>query len=424
MQHDVIEVVLKSGAKGLLLNVPSASAVGFLFNFRAGDRYVSSRNKTETAHLMEHMVLGANQHIRSARGFTAELQKNGAYANASTGRVQMTYDALCPVFEWERVFGLLQDAITAPLFTEEEFIAESGNVKEEFRDHMNNHSRALWQRLDQVCGCIVPTDQERFKLMKNVTLRNVRDHYKRTHTSKNMRFIIAGPIGSKMAEIKSRLESWDLPKGEYLPWREDEMTAIKPLFVKRKGVKNIFYNFQWIFPYKMDTKQQDILDCANHILAGTLFSRILGEARERGLAYHLWADQYTQNKYSVSEYGGQVSADNAQSLMEIASRHIKEIASGKLSDEEVRAAHDYGLGKIQMGYQTVGSIMRYYADDYFFHGSIEPFKNLTSRINAVTKNDVVEIINSMINSGHFGFAALSEGPSDIASQMAQPFDLY
>lgn len=420
MQHNVTELILKNGMRGLLLDVPYASAVGFLFNFRAGDRYSVSKEKTEAAHLMEHLVLGANQKIRSARAFNAELQKNGAYANATTGRVFMTYDALCPVFEWERVFELLEDAITRPLFKEEEYTAEWGNVEEEFRGYLNNHSRALWQRLDQASGGTIPNDRERLSLMKNVSLRDVKYHYDKTHTSDNMQFIIAGPLKGKKNQIKAKLEAWELRRGNALEWREDVLDACPPLYVNRKGVDNVFYNFQWILPKHLSNHEVNVLACANHILAGTLFSRILGDARERGLAYHLWSDQYTQANFAASEFGGQVSPTNAVALMEIAAHHIKTLGSGKLKAKEVNEAHDYSLGKIQMGYQTVSSIMRYYSDNYFFDGSIEDFNELSNRVRAVNKTELVSMIRYMLDEGKFGFGGLSDDRKDLIANMSDP----
>lgn len=421
MQHTAHELVLENGMKGLLLDVPHASAVGFLFNFRAGDRYTVSREKTEAAHIMEHMVLGANQKIRTARAFNAELQKNGAYANATTGRVHMTYDALCPVFEWERVFGLLEDAITEPLFKEEEFASEWGNVQEEFRSYLNNHASALWQRLDQACGGTIPNDRERLGLMKNVHLRDVRYHYDKTHTSDNMRFMIAGPLKGQKDLIVKRLENWKLPRGSTLEWREDTPQPAAPLYVNRKGVGNVFYNMQWVMPKRLSMHETDVLECANHILAGTLFSRILGEARERGLAYHMWADQYAQAAFSVSEIGGEVSPSNAVALMEVAASQIKKIAKGGLTNKEVAEAHDYNLGKVQMGYQTVSSMMHYYSDSYFFDDTVESFSKLNERIKSVTKKEIVEIIRYMLECGDYGFAALSDQQSELTHRMAAPF---
>ena len=62
MKHIVTEVKLRNGAKGLLIHIPDASVMSFEFNFRAGE-YLVDPEKWETPHLMEHMLLGANERL-------------------------------------------------------------------------------------------------------------------------------------------------------------------------------------------------------------------------------------------------------------------------------------------------------------------------------------------------------------------------
>ena len=115
MRHTINEIILKNGAKGLLIHIPNASVMTFDINFRAGE-YLVDPNKWEVPHLMEHVLLGAKELIPRSRDFQAELEKNGAYSNAATGVYDITYEAECADFEWDRVLGLLLIAITKPLF--------------------------------------------------------------------------------------------------------------------------------------------------------------------------------------------------------------------------------------------------------------------------------------------------------------------
>ena len=103
------------GAKGLLIIVPDASVTSFDFNFRAGD-YLAPIDKWDTAHIMEHMVLGANKRYASSSEFSKVFEQNGAYSNASTGTYHMSYIAECADFETERILDLLCLSIEAPAF--------------------------------------------------------------------------------------------------------------------------------------------------------------------------------------------------------------------------------------------------------------------------------------------------------------------
>src|SRR4051812_39200772 len=205
----------------------------FDINFRAGE-YLVRPEKWEVPHLMEHVLLGANELHPRARDFQAELEKNGAYSNATTGVYDITYEAECADFEWDRVLSLLLIAISKPLFLDEEFKAEFGNVQEEMAARSNNHFRRLSLEMRRALGLIAKTDAERLEIMDNVTVDDVRQHYQRTHFAPNMRFVIAGKLTpSRRQALKILLENIDLPhSGERfdLP-HERPKRILKPVYV-------------------------------------------------------------------------------------------------------------------------------------------------------------------------------------------------
>ena len=212
MKHSVKEIVLNNGARGLLINVPGATVMDYEINFRAGE-YLVPREKWEVPHLMEHVVLGANEKYRKARLFQAEFEKNGAYTNAHTSVVSVGYEAECADFEWARILDMLLLSISKPLFLREEFKSEFGNVKDELVARSNNHFRTLAILMNEAQGLLAMTDRERLKQMKNVRRKNLIEHYERTHTTRNMRFIIAGELKGREAKIRKALESVPLPQG-------------------------------------------------------------------------------------------------------------------------------------------------------------------------------------------------------------------
>src|SRR5688572_22270146 len=241
MKHSVEEVVLTNSSRGLLIHIPNATVMSYDFEFRAGHQYVADKKIFETPHIMEHMVLGANKKYQDARKFNAELEKNGAYSNASTSTVSLKYVADCADFEWDRILELLRLAITEPLFLDSEFKAEYGNVKEEMTGYLNNHGRVLWQRIGKASGEDWLNDDERLKTMSNVKLKDIKEHYARTHTSDNLRFVIAGNLkADRRQQIIDMLEGWKLSRGERFAKKHDELVgAQEPIHILRKDVENV-----------------------------------------------------------------------------------------------------------------------------------------------------------------------------------------
>src|SRR5690606_2572474 len=105
-------------------------------------------------------------------------------------------------------------AITKPKFNQFELRAEKGNVKSELTGYLNNHNRVLWPKIQQLLGEDIYTYWQRIQTIANVKLKDIIEHHTRTHTTDNMRFVIAGKLRGRKTAILANLESWDLPRGE------------------------------------------------------------------------------------------------------------------------------------------------------------------------------------------------------------------
>lgn len=419
MKHTVHEVSLKNGARGLFINVPDASVMTFEYNFRAGE-YLVEREKWEAPHLMEHVLLGANELLPKARVFQAEFEKNGAYSNASTGTYDITYESECADFEWDRIADLLITAITKPLFLEEEFEAEFGNVREELTGRSNNHFRHLSLALREAYGFKVLTDQERLRLMDNVKINDIRSHYHSTHTTQNLRFVIAGKLPTDRRKIlQSLLEDIELPTGETrleLP-HEQPKTLAQPLYIHNDSVENLYFYMDSFMRRRMDEPEIDALSLINMMLTETLYSRILGTARERGLVYGM-SSGYGQTKdCSNWWFGAQVMPKNAPALFDIMLKELHSVFEGKIAMDDVVSAKQYALGRYQRSGQTVGGTASGYSGRYFFDEVIEDYYQVPERIEAVSKDRIIDIARAMFAENIWGVGALGSSGEAFIEQL-------
>ncbi len=419
MKHTLNQLKLKTGPEGLIINVPDASVMTFEISFRAGE-YLVDENKFETPHLMEHLLLGANEFIPKARSFQAEFEKNGAYNNASTNAYDITYEAECADFEWERILHLLLVSISKPLFLEDEFSAESGNVKEELHSRSNNHFRHLSLALREKYGYVAKTDLERIKLMKNVKLEDIWAHYKSTHTLSNMRFVIAGKITPQRQNIiKALIESLDLPKGEGRPKLPLEIPKkiTSPLYIHNASVDTIHFYIDSFLKRKLTDREADALDLANTMLTETLYSKILGTARERGLVYGM-NSAYNQSRISSNWwFGAQVMPENAKPLFDIIINELSKIFNGELANNDVTEAKQYSLGRFQRSAQTVGGIMSGYSNRYFFDEVIEDYYEVPNRIKNIEKETIIKVARAMFEENIWGIGILGNKGEDFANEL-------
>jgi len=417
MKHIVEEVVLKNGAKGLLVHVSDATVLDVYLNFRAGE-YLVERDKWEAPHLMEHVLLGANDIYPRARDFQAIVEQNGAYSNASTDVYDIIYETECADFEWERIFKLLVLAIEHPLFLQEEFDAEFGNVREELSARANNHYRQLGANTRKAYGLVAETDRERLELMQNVKLEDVREHYRRTHTTDNMRFVVAGNIGKRKGSIIQMLENIDLPRGERFAMPDEVVRPPKkPVCIPNDTVDTIYFYIDTFMNRRLEEHEVDALGLVNAILTETLYSKILGTARERGLVYGMNSG-YQQIKLSSNLwFGSQVSVTNAPALFDIVTEQLSNLFRGELAEADIAAAQAYSLGRYQRSAQTVAATAAGYTGRYFFDEFIDDYYEIPERIKAVTKQSIVDITRAMFSDGVGGLGVYGKVTPEVAAKM-------
>jgi len=419
MKHSVEEVVLENGMRGLLIDVPEATVMNFRFNLRAGD-YFAPPDQVEAAHLMEHMVLGSNERIRNARKFSAEFQKNGAYNNAITTYVSMDYVAECADFEWERILDLLLLSMSKPYFNQEEFEAEFGNVKEELTGYLNSHNRLLHDELAKQFDASgrYKTDTEHLATLDAVDIAAVKNHYKKTHHSDNIRFVIAGRMQGRRKRVEQLLSEADFGRGERFAYPTASVKGLdKAFYIDRQEFNNMLFGLRTFKLRRLSDDEQDALSMVDTMLTDTLHSLILGEAREKGLAYSIWSAFDPGSNDTSWDFGAQVTKENIEPLLDIVMRQIKRIQSGDIDKGDIEMAKQYRLGTFQMGSQTVGSFVRRYGGRYFFDGTIDDYSTIPDRIKSVNKTRMVDAVRTMFEDATWGIGILSNGQQEYADTL-------
>jgi predicted Zn-dependent peptidase len=412
LKHTVEEVKLPSGARGLLIDIPGATVMSFQFQFRAGNRYVRSKDIYETAHVMEHMAFGANAQFKSEHEYEAEFTKNGAYHNAYTSDLSMVYVADCADFEWERILALQRVAICQPKFNQDELEAEKGNVKSELTGYLNNHNRVLWPKIQQLLGEDVYTFWQRLQTISSVSLADIREHHKRTHTAKNMCFVIAGKLKGRKAEIKRQLAAWELPEGERFEVPRDELTSGNPTLIRRKEASNLTFGLSLTLPRELSDEEAEAMNILDHILTGTMHSRIYGAARKKGLAYGVFSDTSVGFHDSSWDFGGQVNLETSEALFDIIVREMKYVMDGKVTEDELTAAKSYALGRYQMGAQTVAQISNFYTSRYFADGVVKDYEKVPESIRKTNRDMMIDTAREFIASDTWVLAGVSSGEKE------------
>lgn len=426
MNHSVEEVRLKNGARGLLIDIPGATVMNMQFQFRAGNRYAKSQDIEQVAHIMEHMAFGANKRFKNEHDFEVEFTKNGAYRNAYTNDLSMVYEADCADFEWDRILDLQKLSICEPKFNEEELISEKGNVRGELTNYLNDHYRVLYPRVQQLLGEDTLTYRQSLATINNVTLKDIKEHHKRTHTTKNMRFVITGNLKGRKAEIKRQLESFNLPEGERLEAPNDILHSAEPALIRRKSATNLTFGLFLTVPEVISDSDLDAMSFLNHILTGTTYSRIFGAARKKGLAYSVSSYTGIGAAETTWEITGQVNHDTAKDVFEIISKQLACVLEKSITAEELEATKSFVFGRYQMGAQTVSQISNFYIGRYFSDEFVRDYSLVPQQIKKVTVDKMINVAERFFKENIWVLAGVSNNDKqqiiDLAAHLNPLFN--
>ena len=417
MKHTIEEVKLGSGARGLLIDVPDSSVMNVRIIFRAGNKLVKKPEIYEVAHLMEHMAFGKNAEYKDEQAYEAEFTKNGAYHNAWTSDSIIAYEAECADFEWDRILSLQELAVAKPKFNEEELKAEKGNVRAELTGYQNDYSRLIWPKLQQALGEEVLTYAERLKTIGNIELKDIREHHRRTHTAHNMQFIIAGNIKGRKRKIARMLNAWDLKPGEKFELPADAYVGTEPILIRRKDASNMTFGFSFAIKRRLDPQEQYAMSCLNHILNGTMNSKIFGQARKRGLVYGVGSMTTGDAWSSLWDFDGEVNAENAEELFDLIAIELARVINGEVAEVDIVAAKKYSLGRHQMLAQTAEQISDYYARQYIAIGTYEPMTDAPKMIEGINKSTIVSLAREFMQSGISGLAMVGNMEKSVVNEL-------
>jgi len=415
MKHSVEEIVLKNGAHGLLIDIPNASVMSTRIQFRAGMRYAKNADVYEIPHIVEHLAFGANSKYKDEQAFEAEFTKNGAYHNAWTSDISVCYETECADFEWDRILELQRLSICEPKFNDEELKAEKANVRSELTGYMNDYYRLLWPRLQREVGENVLVLGDRVKTIPNIELKDIREHYRRTHTAKNMMFIIAGKLHGRKHDIVKMLEGWELKEGKKFEIPMDELHSSEAVSIRRKDASNITFGFSLITPRHLDRKEVMAMNYLNHMLTGTTNSKIFGTARKRGLVYNICSSISSNAHNSYWDFDGEVNLENAEELFKLIQSELMKALNGEISDQDYDAAKSYAKGRLQMGAQTVSQIADYYAENYFLNGDVERYDDMNDIIESIDKANMVDLAREFADSGIKALVTVSSAEKAVIS---------
>lgn len=408
LRHNVKEVELKNGAKGLIVDVPDASVFCYDFNFRAGNKYVKDPSIQQTAHLLEHLAFNGTKEYPTPEKFSQMFTENGAYNNAVTSEIGISYFGGSADFEAERILDLQGKSLTEMTFNEKSLAKEKTTVNEELTGQATNYMRVLWNSVIKSVGSPALNDEEKIKTLDNIKLNDIVEHYHRTHTTKNMRFVMGGNLnGARLDEMLAQIEKWNLPLGENFSIKQTiYKRADKSVKINNSKVNNTYFGLSMGINRDLSSNEEYALNALAHILTGTFHSRVFGKARQEGICYSVYSGGGPiYDGTSEFNMSAQVTPGNSARLYDLIIKELNNIINGGISEEDMNAVKRYSFGEYQQFGQTVAALTNRYAQFFLKENYIELDK-VADIINSLSVDDVVNLTKEFVNTGLWSFGEL------------------
>ena len=406
MNHTVHEHTLTSGAAGLVVHVPGSAVVNLRVTFHSGFQYADAASY-EVPHIMEHLLATVTKRHATPNAFMIEAQKNGAYVNASTSADTNEYIYECAAFELDRIIDLIEEQVCEPLFAQTPFEAEKSNVLEELTRNTTQHMSVCTIKLAaQAAPKLWRGYDDRIARLGDIKLAQLEQHYERTHTAANARFYLSGDFPDGGAAMAARFEKiFDrLPRGERLQLDHQVGKGGTPIVTER-DIDQIYYR-TGIYFGELNEPQRATLAMLRMIMVGGMGSRVLGEARRRGLAYSVSAAGYAEPGNSSFGFAGYVTPGHAQDLFEVIARSMAEVAAGGCTTEELSTAADLIVGSITRSTQTAGDILQWYMDRYDEEGIVRDFEAGLEQLRQVSVADITALSATIMAARERGISML------------------
>ena len=383
-----------NGLDGLLIDIPNSSLVGLDISFGAG-RYFCPPTKPELAHLLEHVVLMANEQYPSSAEFNRAIESDGADANASVWRFRLDYSLDIPDLGRSVVvdkLGIFTEALASPLFVESEIESEIEVVAEELTGYLNDPMLVLSFSSLKHIGFYPVDTKERLASLKNCRPQDLRDYYRRTHTTSNGKFVAYGNLGQYRSDLLRLLEAIDLPKGDgRLPIKADQTKATNDILRLQGSGPAVCLEISFVTPARPTIESAVAVVLFLNILLDGIDSRILGPGREQGLFYHIshsWAD-LARGDGQLWSICLQVSSDKLVAAVRFIVAELKSLISGQLTLQEVDAARRKAIGRLIAGCDDTYGIRGIVADDFFDRDWVIDPKESRDRIAATGRDSIL-----------------------------------
>ncbi len=402
-------VTLQNGLRLIVAEDRSLPFVTFQLIIDGGSRLDPPDREGLSNMTAKGLLHGTTRH--TAQQMSAMLDFIGAYLSTNSSKDYTSVGLKVLKKDLVQGFNLFMDALTQPLFPEDEFRREIqrtfGAIKSIEEDPGELSEREFSKTLfakSPYAHPVTGTEQSLARLTRN-DVASFHNTYIRPNRAI---LVIVGDVS--LNEIKKdlmdRLETWsarDVPEVSY----EQLSNSKRQTWVIDRAITQANVVLGNLGPPR---KNPDFFPIAimNYILGGGGFSsRLLTEVRaKRGFAYSV-NSAFDFKKFTGSfSVNFQTKNDSAREAISIVLEEMKKIQTEPVTDKELEGARKYLTGSFPLRLDTQAKLAGFLAQVEFYDLGDDYADTYTSRIMAVTKEDIQRVAKKYLNPDNYTLVAV------------------
>jgi len=384
--------------------------------------YTESPEYDGLSHLYEHMFFKANEKIPSQEAYMERMRELGATFNGTTSEERVNYFITFPKDSLEQGLVFMYDAITSPLFLEEELINERPVVTGEYdRNEANpffHLNRAVSEKVwwEYYSRKNVIGDRE---VILTTTPEKMRIIQERFYIPNNSALLLAGDItpeeGFALAEkIFSGWEKGPNPFDEYKvpehpPIPENEVVIVE------QPVNAISMMYQWQGPsVGKDPKATYAADVLSFIL-GQQTSKFHKDLVESGDALSVNFGYYTLNHTGPITLFAQTTPEKFNACQKALFKEIEKMTDPNyFTDEQLENAKTILATNEQYARETASQFV-HTVGFWWAVAGLDYYLNYIDNLNKVTREDIINYLKTYVVDKNYvlGVLASPENAEEI-----------
>nr|WP_091187320.1 pitrilysin family protein [Microbacterium humi] len=355
--------ILPSGVRILSESVPGArsATIGFWFAVGSRDEYHdgAAASGFGSTHFLEHLLFKGTP-SRSALDIAIAFDSVGGDSNAMTAKEYTCYYAKVRDRDVPMAVRVLADMVSNSVLDSGEFETERGVILEELAQAADDPGDVAGEALfaavfgDHPLGKPIGGTPE---TIAEASRDGVWRHYKQNYRPQDLVICIAGSVDhdALVAELTVALTAAGWPLDQRVapvPRRSTApatLSGTRDRVVISRPVEQVHVMLGMPALVASDPERVT-LSVLNAVLGGGMSSRLFSEIREkRGLAYSVYSFASAHSDAGLEGIYAACSPRNADAVAELARAELESVATGGITDDELRRALGQISGRAALG---------------------------------------------------------------------------